>query len=339
MKKLIFTLLIFSVTFFAIAGPSHWNIRSRPTANWLSGSYTDPAWHWMMDMEDLMSAGVSLGTGSIYYVDSGLTTAGAGTSWETAVATIDEAVNLCTANRGDVIMVAQGHAETLVAAGNLVTCDIAGVTIVGIGSGSLSPSITLSDDEAIAFNVDAANVTIKNIYIDATGADGVNTPIDVGATYCTLANIVMLMADGTGQADLGITTSGASGAAAYMKIVDCRLIAPNVGATAGIDLEEVAEGVVISGCYIYGEFSIAAIHNITGKVLTNLLIEKCYLKNDTTGQTSIELISACTGMLVENYYHCDHNAPVDTGACFSFECYGIDDVDESAYVRPVVGTP
>jgi hypothetical protein len=48
--------------------------------------------------------------------------------------TIDYAIGQCTAGRGDVIFVKPGHAETISAAGS-IACDVAGVAIVGLGSG------------------------------------------------------------------------------------------------------------------------------------------------------------------------------------------------------------
>jgi hypothetical protein len=282
------------------------------------------------------------GTGVTFYVDSGVASGGdsTGSSWTNAVTTIDAGINLCTASRGDVVKVAQGHTETLAAAGTLVTCDIIGAKIVGMGSGSLRPSITLSDDEAIAFEVTAASVTIENIYIDATGADQLAKPIDVGAVRCTIDSVEVLMADGTGQAVTAITTSGAANAADYMAIINCRFVAPDAGAAEAILLEEVEEGVVISGCYAYGDFSVAPIHNPTGKVLTNLMIRDCILKNDNAGEFSLELVSACTGFLIGNYYQGDDDQIlVDPGSCFSYQCFGLDAIDENAYLRPAVGTP
>lgn len=316
-------------------------INSIPDENWRTeNTNRNILWKWLQAANGEIEGGSKLGTGQVFYVDSGANTAGNGNSWGQPLATIDGAVNKCVDSRGDVIKVAQGHAETLAAAGTLVTCDVIGVRIVGMGSGSLRPAITLSDDEAIAFEITAANVTIENIYIDATGVDLVAKPIDVGAARCTLNGIEILMADGTGQAVTAITTSGAANAADYLTITNCRIIAPDAGANEAILLEEVEEGVVISGCYIYGDFEVAAIHNPTGKVLTNLLIKKCMLKNDQTGDFALELVSACTGFLVENYYHADASATlVDPGSCFSFECYGIDVVEEGAFIRPAVGTP
>lgn len=336
MKKFILITLLLLLALPAFSYTADEYVRGRTYFG--SGNKTlDPMY---LHMQDFANGGGQLGTGQVFFVDSNVSNEGDGSSWTRAKDTIDEAMNLCEDSRGDIIYVAQVSDETQASAGTLVTCDVIGVTIRGIGSGTLRPTITLSDDEAIAFKVTAANVIIENIYIDATGADLVAKPIDVSAVRCTINAVEILMADGSGQAVSGIMTSGAANAADYLTITNCRFVAPNAGAEEAILLEEVEEGVVISGCYIYGDFSIAPIHNPTGKVLTNLLIKNCILKNDSSGDFALELVSACTGFLVENYYHTDAAATaVDPGSCFSFECYGIDATDESAFVRPVVGSP
>ncbi len=78
------------------------------------------------------------------------------------MATLDYAVGLCTAGRGDVIYLAPGHAETLTAAAQCVL-DVAGITVIGIGQGTLRPTITLGTATTTDVDIDAANITIRNI--------------------------------------------------------------------------------------------------------------------------------------------------------------------------------
>jgi len=294
-------------------------------------------------MPVLSNLGVKLlSNANVFFVDSGATNATDandgehGNSWDMPFATVDYAIGKCTANQGDIILVAPGHTETKSASGALVTCDVAGVTIIGVGSGSLRPTLTLSHTGAKAFDIDAANCTVTNFYIDATGIDEVAMPIDVGAAFFTLCDCYVLMANSTKQATLAVSTSGAANAADDMVIKNCTFLAPNAGADEAIELEEVENNVQISNCRIIGDFANACIHNPTGKVLTNLLIEHCYLENTQTGDHSIELISACTGILAYNCYVNDMTQAtgVDPGSCKSFECYHCDTVDVSGILCP-----
>ena len=84
------------------------------------------------------------GPGANYFVDS---TNGSdsndGTTWEKAVATLAQAITLCSANNGDVIWLAPYHVETWSTAGERAL-NTAGVTIIGIRYGRQMPTITLT---------------------------------------------------------------------------------------------------------------------------------------------------------------------------------------------------
>lgn len=104
-------------------------------------------------------------TGNYFFVDSGHSKANItnqGTI-DFPMSTIDSAINLCTASEGDVIVVAPGHAETIAGATSLVM-DTAGVQIVGLGIGSLRPTLTYSATASI-INVTAADCSISNIIL------------------------------------------------------------------------------------------------------------------------------------------------------------------------------
>src|ERR1700752_1159278 len=69
-------------------------------------------------------------TGNIFFVSSAAGSGGTGLSPESAVTTIDAAINLCTASNGDIIFVMPGHAESLAAATS-INADVVGITIWG----------------------------------------------------------------------------------------------------------------------------------------------------------------------------------------------------------------
>ena len=84
--------------------------------------------------DDITSSSVTGGQGDIYYVNSNVTTAGDGQSWNDAKATLDEAVALCTEDVGDIIYVAAGHTEDWSAADS-ADLDVAGISVIGLGNG------------------------------------------------------------------------------------------------------------------------------------------------------------------------------------------------------------
>lgn len=84
--------------------------------------------------------------------------------------TVKLAMAQCLASRGDVILVAPGHTETISNATALLL-NVAGVTIVGLGNGSLRPTFTLDTATTANIPVTAANVTVKNCIFIANFAD------------------------------------------------------------------------------------------------------------------------------------------------------------------------
>jgi hypothetical protein len=84
--------------------------------------------------------------------------------------TLDYAIGQCTANRGDVIFIKPGHAETISTA-TAVALDVAGIAIIGLGVGSNRPTFTLDTATTATIGVSAANVTLKNVIFTANFAD------------------------------------------------------------------------------------------------------------------------------------------------------------------------
>lgn len=99
-------------------------------------------------------------------------------------ATIDAAIGYTTASRGDVIFVAPGHTETVTAAAG-IALDVAGVSVIGLGSGNTRPKITFSTATTASFDITADNCKVKNI-IGIAGIDGLTKPFLVSGNNCEI---------------------------------------------------------------------------------------------------------------------------------------------------------
>jgi hypothetical protein len=91
-------------------------------------------------------------------------------SYKRPFSTIDYALDRCVANRGDIVMVMPGHAETISSAAILVM-DKAGVAIVGLGTGSKRPTLTFTTATTANIPITAQNMSIKNFLFAANFAD------------------------------------------------------------------------------------------------------------------------------------------------------------------------
>ncbi len=266
MKKLIVAMLLFMfiTTSFALS-PSANNARTtfRNGFAWGGNMPHDKATLWAQQVEAAAEIGQGLGTGKVFYVDSGVANEGDGGSWDTAFDTLDEGIGACTANRGDFILVAQGHAETMGTAS--VNVDIAGITILGLGNANLRPTFTFdtaTDTFAIAATGD--NVTIANLRFVA-GVTVVAAGIDVLTTVDGLSII---------ECEWAVTTAGThefEDCIIFAATCDDALIAnclfdggavTNADSDSGIHFLG-SDNITIVGNQFFGDYSVACIENIT----------------------------------------------------------------------------
>lgn len=264
-------------------------------------------------------------TGNRFYVDSGASdngdTDGYGLTPDAPFATIDFAIGECTANNGDIIYVMPGHTETISGAAG-IDADVAGIKILGLGHGADRPTITLSA-VASTFELGAASVWIENLLFTTSAASTII--VDVNAADCSIINCEFRM----GTAVTAIDVNGGSANACDRTTVDgCIFDGSADGPDTAIGLDEVADQVTIQNCYGYGLFDDAVVHNPTGKVLTNLLIQDNVFINTTAASHSIELVSACTGMIAYNRLGSPladaTPGDLDGGACHMIENFSHD---------------
>ena len=277
-------------------------------------------------------------TGARFFVDSGSSTNGAtsgyGDNPDKPLSTIDAAIALCTASNGDIIYVMPGHTETIAAASG-IDVDVAGVTIIGLGHGADRPTITLSATGS-TFEMAAASGWIENLLFTTSAAATII--VDVNAADCTIKNCEFRMLTAVTAIDVD---GGSANACDRTQILDCVFDGSTDGPDEAIHLNEVADSVTIDGCYAYGLFDDAAIHNPTGSVLTWLRITNNILINTTAASHSIELVSASTGLIGGNTCGsplADATAvDIDGGGTHMVENYSVDaSGNVSGLINPVV---
>jgi hypothetical protein len=123
-------------------------------------------------------------SGKVFWVDSVNGNDNNNGVYNHPFASLAKAITKTLANRGDIIILKPGHAETLTTAG-AVTLSTAGVEVIGLGVGSERAAFTLQGITTASILVSAAGVTIRNIIVIGNLASLVN-PINVTASDCTL---------------------------------------------------------------------------------------------------------------------------------------------------------
>jgi len=220
-----------------------------------------------------------------------------GLSLVNPLATIDYAVGLCTASEQSIVLVAPGHAEEKAAAGALVTCDVPGVKIIGMGVGALRPTLTLSTDTgAIAFSVTAANVVISNIKILVT-MDAVVKAISVAADSCKLIDVEIADNAKTTEVAIGILTTSAASNLHIERYIHNGDIDGDA-CTEAIRLVGVARA-TIKNSWFRGTFSTAAIQMLT-TACSGIVVDSCIFENKTTAMTTTVVDNAVSKWLVKD---------------------------------------
>lgn len=236
-------------------------------------------------------------TGNIWFVDSGAASGGNGLSPESAVTTIDAAINLTTASNGDIIVVMEGHAESIVGAAG-IAMDVAGVTIVGLGRGRNRPVVTFATSTAASLDISAASCHLENL-VFVNGIDSQTAMINVSAADVNIINCEMQTGDATTQAVLGIlTTNGAN----RLRVEGCHIHGlVTAGTTSQISIvggdSLVIKGNLIFGaCATTGNISAATTASLNGTIIGNVIQNQTADGNNKT----IVLGAGDTYMIVDN---------------------------------------
>ena len=200
-------------------------------------------------------------------------------TFQRPLATLAEAFDRVLANRGDIIVIKPGHAEN-VASATALSLDVAGVAIVGLGSGSLRPKFTCTTATTATINVTAANISITNCVISANFADIVSAFTLTTASYFTLDN-VEIAATATNMNFLHvIDTNAVTDDAKGLAVVNCSWLEPDAATLAFALVDGTNSNWVISDNFMVtgaATADIAAMFTIAaGKILTNL---KCFNNN------------------------------------------------------------
>lgn len=239
------------------------------------------------------------GVGSRFYVDSGAgSDTNDGKAPDRAFKTLDYSIAKCTANNGDVIYVLPGHAENLTTA-TAVNIDVAGITIIGLGSGSDIPTFSTTAT-AGSITIGAANTSIKNIKMVANIADGTTAGITVAAAgdYCTLDGV--LFRDTSAANEFLVHISVAT-TVTDLVVKNCSLVTLAGSLTNSILFAGTTSDVVISSNHFFVDSADSVIDHLAGAA-TNILISDNYIVNQDTGAAGyvIDCHASSTGMAINN---------------------------------------
>lgn len=291
----------------------------------------------------VLGTGVGLFVGKTFFVNStgGLDTPGRGTSSTQPFKTINYAAAQCKDNRGDLIIVAPLHVETVIAAGGL-TIAKAGVTIVGVGNAATRPVIKYTTSTAASVVVTGANCKISNIGFDmAVGAlDAVVLGLSIQAAGFELSDTLFQMASASAQGVTGASITAAGSVTVFRRVqFDATA---GAGAAAAIGASGNNAKLIVEDCDIIGDFSNAGIYTLS--TITNLRIRNCRIRQLNAVKAVLDIANASTGSVEDcRFFGTGWSTAADallhcTGLFFA-QNYGFDVAGAtSAVLVPAAGT-
>lgn len=246
-------------------------------------------------------------------------------TFDAPFATIDYAIGQCVANRGDVIMVKPGHAESITAAGS-IAADVAGVAIVGLGSVANRPTLTWTTATTATVTVTAANVSFVNMrfvnnladvatMFDVSGAgDGLTFENCLFTDTSTILNAIDFITLATGADNLRLSNCRFNG-----------LSASNDSFITGV----AHDGLFIERCQFMANVAQTAVVGLieTSGNATNVWIKDSLFRSNVDGALFLDFNGAANGGGVTNCYFSsiDTAGAVTAGFDFTgghmFECY------------------
>ncbi len=322
MKKYILIFALILLASLVVFGAST-DITGRPTSYWLSGNPDrDNAWAWMKHIDNNVLG--PKGTGKVFYVDSGVNIEGGGLTVDSAKDTLLEGINLCTADRGDVIYVLQGHKEDgVVGTAAMWQASVSGVTIWGVGQGSLTPTFDFNFTSNTC-QITADNVRLHNLrFVPSISAITIGVEVVSGADYAHISNCDFgYVETSTDEFAIALKVGTSTGAVVENNFFDSSTEAAVTAITF-----EAATGLIIRGNRIYGDCSTACINN-AAELSEDILIEDNILWNGDAAaleaKPAIEVLSTTVGITRRNYVACNVStvaAAFDGDLLFNFGNY------------------
>lgn len=259
--------------------------------------------------------------------------------------TIDYAIGMCTANRGDVIFVKPGHAET-VSTATALAADVAGIAIVGLGIGLNRPTITFDTATTATIGVTAANIAFKNMIFTANFADIVSFFTLTTANYFTLDSCLFKATATNMNSKYVVDTNATSNDADGLMIVDCAWIEPDLLTESMVKMDGTNARITIQRNYVnlgVNNNAAALMVVANGKIVTSLLMDANWVYRLNTDTATGAILfhtngSTNTGIVSNNLVqHADTAAELlitATSGLGTFNNYASGVAGASGYLLP-----
>ena len=153
-----------------------------------------------------------------------------------ALATLDAAFNLCTADKGYQIFVLPLHAETITGAAGIAH-DVAGVSVYGLGRGGQRPTFLMDASDAVTYKISANDAKVSNLILKS-GFLNVVTAIDVQIATWAWIDRIQFTNNTTSENFLTCIKSGTTtdNQCDGLKVTNCKWLQIDAGSLEFIEI-------------------------------------------------------------------------------------------------------
>ena len=245
-------------------------------------------------------------TGTAFFVDSNNGNAGySGLKPGEALTTLDAALGKCTTDKGDVIYLMPGHSETITGAGG-ITIDVPGVSIIGLGTGSLRPTFLMDAAATVTALVTEEDCYLENVIFKAGHAD-IAVCMHISAKDFHIKNC-RFIENTTDENWVDIIHAGTDDNDYDGLIIEgCEFIMDDAACVTAIELLKDSADVKILNNRIIGDFDAtpyAPIYSASTEIHKNILVQGNLIHNAHDGDAAVGISianTASTGWIVYNH--------------------------------------
>lgn len=246
---------------------------------------------WLQGALVIADQGKSTGTRFWVHSGTGVDAAGYGRSPDAPWASIAYAFSgdVPLPNKGDIIYVMPGHAESVIAAAGIVM-DIAGVSVIGLGKGADRPTISIGAPATVGcdINISANGIHLENLLFLAA-VDGLTNPLHI-----TGADVVIKDCEWRDATDVEAEHVILTTAAAARLVIDGFFHNGYLSGNAcHASIQLAANGpCLIQNSRFQGVASVAFVNVVTA--VTDLIVRNCTFRNVGTALTK-NVVDTATG--------------------------------------------
>lgn len=250
------------------------------------------------------------------------------------LATIAKAISLCTAAKGDIIIVEAEHVETITTA---IAMSKSHVQLIGEKAGNLCPVIT-PNGVINAITITAAGCLVQGLKFAAPGTDAQTADINIAAANVTIRNTSHIASAGGNLNKVNVIVLNTGGDDALIDGV--KIFNPSTEVPAAIKIAAAVARAEICNCLVLDVvgYTNGAIYDAAAA--TDLYVHHCTFQNAKAATAVVNYVANSVGVTAYcniSGRHTTIASNVVTGTSHDFfQCYTSEEPCKNGMLIPII---